>query len=57
MAIGIMNETGDIPNPIPDDAAFLGVLSLDGSIKPVDGMLPSIIAARKEDFKFLCFTV
>ena len=40
---------------IPDNAAFLGVLSLDGWIEPVDGMLPAIIAAKKEGFKLLYF--
>ncbi|SHG04021.1 magnesium chelatase family protein [Ornithinibacillus halophilus] len=53
MAIGVMKEAGEIKHPIPNGAAFLGVLSLDGSIKPVDGMLPSIIAARKEGLKIL----
>ncbi len=53
MAIGIMKEAGDVKDPIPEGAAFLGVLSLDGSIKPVDGMLPAIIAAKKEGFKVL----
>lgn len=53
MAIGVMKEAGDIKDPIPNDAAFLGVLSLDGSIKPVNGMLPAIIAAQKENVKIL----
>lgn len=53
MAIGVMKEAGEIKDKIPDDAAFLGVLSLDGSIKSVEGMLPAIIAARKEGFKVL----
>lgn len=53
MAIGIMGEADEIEDPIPEEAAFLGVLSLDGSIKPVDGMLPEIIAARQEGFKIL----
>src|SRR5699024_4203547 len=53
MAIAIMGEANEIRNPIPEQAAFLGVLSLDGSIKPVDGMLPAIIAARQEGFKIL----
>lgn len=48
-----MKEAGDIKEPIPNDASFLGVLSLDGSIKPVDGMLPAIMAARKEKVKIL----
>ncbi|SHG03676.1 magnesium chelatase family protein [Ornithinibacillus halophilus] len=53
MAIGIMKEAGEIKHAIPKDAAFLGVLSLDGSIKPVEGMLPAIVAAKKEGFKTL----
>lgn len=53
MAIGVMKEAGEIKDPIPTNAAFLGVLSLDGSIKPVNGMLPAIIAARKENIKIL----
>ncbi|GAA0432141.1 YifB family Mg chelatase-like AAA ATPase [Lentibacillus halophilus] len=53
MAIGIMKEAGEIKDAIPDAAAFLGVLSLDGTIKPVDGMLPAIVAAKKEGFKQL----
>lgn len=53
MAIGIMKESGDFKDSIPEDAAFLGVLSLDGTVKPVDGMLPAIIAAKKEKIKRL----
>lgn len=53
MAIGVMKEAGEFKDPIPNDAAFLGVLSLDGSIKPVSGMLPAIIAAKKEDIKIV----
>ncbi|WP_082918175.1 magnesium chelatase domain-containing protein [Oceanobacillus sp. Castelsardo] len=53
MAIGIMKEAKEIKHPIPKDTAFLGVISLDGSIKPVEGMLPAIIAAKKEGFKIL----
>ena len=39
MAIGIMKESGDFKDSIPEDAAFLGALSLDGTVKSVDGML------------------
>ncbi|RKQ13186.1 ATP-binding protein [Oceanobacillus bengalensis] len=48
-----MKEADEIKDEIPEDAAFLGVLSLDGTIKSVEGMLPAIIAARKEGFKTL----
>src|SRR5699024_3615690 len=53
MAIGVMKEAGEIRYPIPADAAFLGLLSLDGSIKAVDGMLPAILAAKREGIKIL----
>ncbi|MBB6446717.1 YifB family Mg chelatase-like AAA ATPase [Bacillus benzoevorans] len=53
MAIGMMREVHHFSYKIPNDAAFLGVLSLDGSIKPVDGMLPAIMAAREEQIKTL----
>lgn len=53
MAIGIMNEAGEIKDPIPNNAAFLGVLSLDGSVKPVNGMLPAIIDAKKDEVNIL----
>lgn len=57
MAIGILKEVGEFKDPIPDDAAFIGVLSLDGSVKSVDGMLPAIIAAKQEGFKRLYLPV
>ncbi|RKQ34269.1 YifB family Mg chelatase-like AAA ATPase [Oceanobacillus halophilus] len=53
MAIAVMKEAEEITDAIPDDAAFLGVLSLDGTIKSVAGMLPAIVAARREGFKIL----
>src|SRR5690625_3615625 len=51
MAIGMMKEAGEFKDDIPSKTAFLGVLSLDGTIKPVDGMLLALIAARGEGFK------
>lgn len=53
MAIGIMKEAKEIKDPIPKHACFLGVLSLNGTIKAVNGMLPAIIAARQQGFKVL----
>ncbi|WP_331279686.1 magnesium chelatase domain-containing protein [Oceanobacillus salinisoli] len=52
MAIGVMKEAIDITDEIPEKAAF-SVLSLEGTIKSVAGMLPAIIAARKEGFEIL----
>ncbi|MBN6205367.1 YifB family Mg chelatase-like AAA ATPase [Ralstonia pickettii] len=53
IAIGVMKEMGAIRHPIPEGAAFLGLLSLDGKINSVDGMLPAVIAAKKEEIKIL----
>lgn len=53
LAIGIMKEAGDSKYAIPSDAAFLGVLSLDGTIKQVNGILPAILAAKNEGIKIL----
>jgi magnesium chelatase family protein len=33
----------------PDDAAFFGVLSLDGSVKPVDGMYQRLLLQKRKD--------
>ena len=47
MAIGIMKEMNHFRESVPSNAAFLGSLSLDGTIKPVEGMLPAIMAAKQ----------
>ncbi|WP_141604454.1 YifB family Mg chelatase-like AAA ATPase [Terrilactibacillus laevilacticus] len=57
MAIGMMKEVNYFQDKIPDDAAFLGALSLDGTIKPVEGMLPAVLAAKKEKVKQLYLPV
>ena len=41
MAVGILTKENIIKN-IPDNTAFLGELSLDGSIRPVSGILPIV---------------
>ncbi|EMT44729.1 YifB family Mg chelatase-like AAA ATPase [Anoxybacillus flavithermus] len=51
MALGILKVKGKLDQPIPSHIAFLGSLSLDGAIQPVDGMLPAILAAKKLGFK------
>ncbi|WP_428909798.1 YifB family Mg chelatase-like AAA ATPase [Niallia sp. Krafla_26] len=53
MAIGIMKEMRHFAYKIPEQAAFLGVLSLDGSIKSVEGMLPAIMAAKQAGYQTL----
>ena len=44
MAVGILTKE-KIINSIDDDIAFLGELSLDGSIRPVNGVLPIVSGA------------
>lgn len=41
MAVGILGKEKIIKN-IPSDTAFLGELSLDGSIRPISGVLPIV---------------
>ncbi|GAJ01074.1 unnamed protein product, partial [marine sediment metagenome] len=51
MAIGILKVKGKLEQSIPSHIAFLGSLSLDGTIQSVDGMLPAILAAKKLGFQ------
>ena len=46
MALGILVCTGDV-KPLPEDAAFLGELSLAGELRPVRGALPMALAAKR----------
>lgn len=46
IAIGLMAENHFFQARIPDHTAFLGALSLDGSVQAVAGMLPYVMAAR-----------
>jgi len=43
--VGILSAQGEIPKPAAD-CAFLGELSLSGSVRSVPGMLPMALAAR-----------
>lgn len=51
MALGILAATDIIPAQAVDGYLFLGELSLDGRIKPVNGSLPMAIAAREAGFR------
>ena len=46
MALGILICTGDV-KPLPEDAAFLGELSLAGELRPVRGALPMALGAKR----------
>lgn len=46
MLVGILAAGGQLPPP-PAGAAFVGELSLAGALRPVTGMLPMALAARR----------
>jgi len=53
IAIGILASSGQVTSKHLEDYLILGELSLDGSIKPIRGVLPITLQARKEGFKGL----
>ena len=50
--LGIMAATEEI-RPLPEDAAFLGELSLSGALRPVTGVLPMALTAARLGIKAL----
>ncbi|TKD70748.1 magnesium chelatase domain-containing protein [Pseudalkalibacillus hwajinpoensis] len=53
MALGVLLNMKKIQVKLSEDFAFIGALSLDGGIHPVEGMLPAILAAKKLGLKRL----
>lgn len=51
IACGVLACSEEINRNIVEDYAFLGELSLDGSLKKINGILPMMIAARKLNIK------
>lgn len=51
IALGILGATGILPEKAISDYLFLGELSLDGRVKPVNGSLPMAIAAQKAGYR------
>ncbi|MFJ7724878.1 YifB family Mg chelatase-like AAA ATPase [Neobacillus sp. NPDC097160] len=47
MAIGLLLSLHELEEMIPKDTGFLGALSLDGSVQPVEGLLPAVLAAKR----------
>jgi len=46
MAIGVLVSLNELVVSIPENTGFIGALSLDGAIVPVEGMLPAVLAAK-----------
>lgn len=53
MAISVLQSVGELKADIPDHTGFIGALSLDGRVLPVEGMLPAVLAAKKLGIKKL----
>ncbi|MDR6121535.1 magnesium chelatase family protein [Bacillus sp. SLBN-46] len=53
MAIGVLLSLHEIIIFIPENTGFLGSLSLDGAIQPVEGLLPAVLAAKRLGIKKL----
>jgi len=54
IALGIMAAIGAIPADALDGFTVLGELSLDGSIRPVAGVLPAAVAASARGHGLIC---
>lgn len=48
IAVGILMATGQIPGLQGFDPIYLGELSLDGNLRPVNGVLPMLLSVRDE---------
>ena len=48
IAVGILICTGNLKPNIADGAFFAGELSLDGAVRPVNGILPMALAAKSQ---------
>lgn len=51
MAIGLLHTSGQIASDFISDYMIMGELGLDGELRPIKGVLPIAIQARKEGFK------
>ena len=51
LALGILTASGQIQSENLEQYIIMGELSLDGSMQPIKGALPSAIKAREEGFK------
>lgn len=47
IALGILAAGGQVPRERMDDCEFFGELALSGSLRPVTGVLPALMHARK----------
>lgn len=53
MALGIMGAVGSIPSDSMEDFVVAGELSLDGAVRPLRGVLPIAVSAKKQGIPHL----
>lgn len=51
IALGVLKASGQIDAPELDQYLVMGELSLEGSLRPIKGILPIAIEARKQGYK------
>ena len=51
IAVGMIAAAGGIPEDILDGIAILGELALDGSVRPLRGVLPMAVEAKRAGLK------
>ena len=51
IALGMLGISGQIPSDVLHDSMIIGELALDGSLRPVKGVLPIAVEAKKRGFK------
>src|SRR5690606_14087601 len=47
IALAVLDAQGDLLTHVPSDTVHLGELGLDGRLRPVPGVLPALLAARR----------
>lgn len=53
IAVGILASSGQVPSERLDQCLMMGELSLDGSLRPVRGVLPMALLAKERGFRYL----
>lgn len=51
IAVGILAASGQIPDAQLSEFVIMGELSLDGSVRPVKGVLPMAVQAKEDGFR------
>ncbi|MGI8678572.1 MAG: YifB family Mg chelatase-like AAA ATPase [Jatrophihabitans sp.] len=51
IAVAVLAAAGQVPTEAVADAAWIGEIGLDGALRPVRGVLPSVLAARREGIR------